>query len=65
VANNGQEVLEMLNEEIFDGVLINYQFPVIDGYEAIRKILKSGNTITIIVLTAVAISGDRKNCIDP
>jgi CheY-like chemotaxis protein len=37
VANNGQEFLEMLIEEIFDGVLIDYKLPVIDGYEAIRK----------------------------
>ena len=60
MANNGQEFLEMLIEEIFDGVLIDYKLPVIDGYEAIRKNQKTSNTIPTIALTADAILGDRK-----
>ncbi len=64
VANNGQEALEMLGKEIFDCVLMDCQMPVMDGYEATRKIRKSGNTIPIIAFTANAMSGDKKKCID-
>ena len=60
MANNGQEVLEVLSEEICDIVLIYYQFPVIDDYEAIWKIQKWDNTISNIVLTGDALSGHRK-----
>ncbi|MEA3644273.1 MAG: response regulator, partial [Lamprobacter sp.] len=36
VANNGQEALDLLEQQRFDGVLMDCQMPIMDGYAATR-----------------------------
>jgi polar amino acid transport system substrate-binding protein len=67
IANNGEEAIEILktNGE-FDGVLMDCQMPIIDGYKAtklIRKIEKFKD-LPIIAMTANAMQGDREKCIN-
>ena len=38
VANNGQEAVNSVKENIYDAVLMDVQMPVMDGYTATRKI---------------------------
>ncbi len=61
VANNGQEALEMLDEERFDGVLMDCQMPVMDGYTASREIRKREilKDLPVIAMTANVMAGDR------
>jgi signal transduction histidine kinase/CheY-like chemotaxis protein len=62
VANNGQEALEWLDRDSFDGVLMDCQMPVMDGYEATREIRKQRKfrALPVIAMTADVMAGDRE-----
>ncbi|MTI20120.1 response regulator, partial [Fulvivirga sp. RKSG066] len=67
-AENGYIALEKLRSHDYDIVLMDIQMPIMDGYEATKKI-RSGfpepkNKIPIIALTANAIKGDNEKCIE-
>jgi len=67
IANNGQEALNLLEDDYYDVVLMDCQMPIMDGYSAtktIRKSQKSYKDIHIIAMTANAMSGDRDKCLD-
>ncbi len=64
-AENGQEALLMVQEEPFDGVLMDLQMPVMDGLSATREIrqLAGFDRLPIIAMTANAMAGDREKCL--
>ncbi len=66
IANNGQEALDILAQETFDGVLMDCQMPVMDGYEATIKIRENPayESLPILAMTANAIEGDREKVIE-
>jgi len=67
IANNGQEALDILAKDAaFDGVLMDCQMPVMDGYTATRDIRKNPafNDLPIIAMTANAMAGDREKVIE-
>ncbi|WP_163835151.1 response regulator [Spartinivicinus ruber] len=68
-ANNGQEGIQQWQQQSFDLVVMDCNMPVMDGYEATRRIrdleqdqLDSRHT-TIVALTANAMNGERENCL--
>ena len=67
LANNGQEALDILaSDQRFDGVLMDCQMPVMDGYTATREIRKLAKFehLPIIAMTANAMTGDREKVIE-
>jgi PAS domain S-box-containing protein len=67
--NNGNEVLEAMEQMMFDLILMDVQMPELDGVAATKKIRLSKNEkinsdIPIIALTAYAMKGDRERFIN-
>ena len=66
VASNGREALELLDKERFDGVLMDCQMPVMDGYTATRKMREDERfkDLPIIAMTANVMAGDREKSLE-
>ena len=65
LANDGLEAVAAVQEHPVDVVLMDCQMPVMDGYEATRRIRSSGHAraqVPIIALTAHALAEDRQRC---
>jgi len=64
-ASNGQEAVEIVRTESPDLVFMDLKMPVMDGWEATRRIraLETGNRIPIIALTAQAMAGDEQKAL--
>jgi two-component system cell cycle response regulator DivK len=60
-AENGEEALTAVKKRRPDLILMDIQLPVMDGYEATRRIKADPETksIPIIVVTSYALSGDE------
>jgi CheY-like chemotaxis protein len=65
-ANNGQEALEIVQTPPApDLIFMDLKMPVMDGWEATRRIrsLDVGRSIPIIALTAQAMAGDEQKAL--
>ncbi|EKT4563690.1 response regulator [Pseudomonas putida] len=64
LATQGAEALEQLERDDFDLVLMDCNMPVMDGYEASRRIRQSGRwpNLPIVALTANAMPEERERC---
>lgn len=65
VAFDGREALGLLANKQYDGVLMDCQMPVMDGYEATRKIrtMSQLKDLPVIAMTANAMAGDKEKAL--
>ncbi len=67
VADNGQEALDRLAQDArFDGILMDIQMPVMDGFTATRAIRQNPawQHLPVIAMTANAMAGDREKVLE-
>lgn len=59
-AANGREALDLAHASGFDLVLMDLQMPVMDGYEAMKRLRDEGYTRPIVALTAHALREEKE-----
>jgi signal transduction histidine kinase/CheY-like chemotaxis protein len=64
IANNGKDAVIKVENNKYNIIFMDCQMPVMDGYEATRKIRDFDNKISIIAMTANALTGDKEKCLD-
>ncbi|MBF0183317.1 MAG: response regulator [Magnetococcales bacterium] len=64
-AANGEQAVQMVSAERFDGVLMDVQMPVMDGLTATRLIRSDPqrHALPILAMTANVMRGDREVCL--
>ncbi len=68
VVGDGEQTLHALAQRRYDLVLMDCQMPILDGYEATRRIRDEGSavldhSVPVVAMTANALKGDRERCL--
>ena len=64
IVENGKEAIEIMEKEKFDLILMDMMMPVMNGYEATKKLRAAGCELPIIALTANAMKDDDRKCVE-
>jgi two-component system OmpR family response regulator len=64
IVTTGEEALWAAAEHPYDGVLLDVMIPAPDGFEVLRRLRTSGDTVPVLMLTARDAVGDRVTGLD-
>jgi len=68
VCGNGLEAIRLMDEQVFDLVLMDVQMPEMDGFEATAALRAgeraTGRHLSVIAMTAHAMKGDEERCLE-
>lgn len=56
---NGQEALDYLDTNIYDGVILDVMMPKLDGISVLRHLRQAGNSIPVLILSAKSEVDDK------
>ncbi|NTS75519.1 response regulator [Catenovulum sp. SM1970] len=60
LAENGKVAVALAEKNDYDGILMDIQMPIMDGFEATKSIRSFNQTIPIIAMTANALASDKE-----
>ncbi len=63
-ASDGEEALDYIDSNEYDGVILDIMMPKIDGLEVLRTIRKEKNKVPVLMLTAKSEIDDRVEGLD-
>lgn len=61
---DGQEALEYLESEAYDGLILDIMMPKVDGISVLKTIRKQGNKIPVLILSAKSEIEDKVDGLD-
>lgn len=61
---DGQEALDCIGREMFDGIVLDIMMPRLDGLQVLRRMRAEGNYTPVLLLTAKAEVDDRVTGLD-
>jgi len=64
IAEDGNQAMQKIISGQFDLIFMDMMMPRMNGYEATKALRKQGITTPIVALTANAMKGDDKKCLD-
>ena len=65
IARDGREAIDMAAAHDYAAIFMDCQMPILDGFEATRRIraAENGRRVPIIAMTALAMPADRDRCL--
>lgn len=64
VVYNGQDALDYLEGQEYDGAILDIMMPIMDGLSVLRRIRSAGNGVPVLLLTAKSGVDDRVEGLD-
>lgn len=61
---NGQDALDYLETDLYDGVILDIMMPKVDGITVLKRIRAKGNNVPVLLLTAKSEIDDRVTGLD-
>ena len=64
IASNGEQALALVEQDLFDAILMDLHMPVLDGFEATRQLRTrpASATMPILAMTAAVLADDQAAC---
>ena len=61
---NGEDAIDYLDTEIYDGVILDVMMPKADGFTVLKTIRSKGNRVPVLMLTAKSETDDKVTGLD-